>query len=380
MNRTLLILLLIFSTYTIPLIAQDMHFTWAKQYGSISTSNDIQALTSDNENHVFAFTHFENEFTIDGTIYESPGNKNLLLFSINEDGNTEWVINEGGIDDEYAQKLTCDADGNVYIIGKFHSSMVMNGVSYESNGSFDMYMAKYSNDGQFVWAKVFGGPNSESLVSIEIKYSRIVLAGRFYDYTVIEDDTLFSQAGTDVFVSKFDLDGNLINSMTIGGESVDMVSDLAIDSEANIYITGDFYKDIYFDEDIYFEVDDILGIYIAKYDASLNLVWAYQVLGDDLKPSPQLDVSSSGECSLSGGFTSTVNFDNIHLSTAPSDEDVYLAHFSDEGVVNWAQRYYSSSMDNIIDMAVDQEGDTYLAGHYLSSINFNGLILNYSLC
>lgn len=382
MNKFKIVLSLIlgFLIITPQVFSQELEFNWAQQYGSPNSSNDLQALASDNQNNVFAFTHFNGEFTVDGNTFITQGGEDLLLYSINEDGQVGWVVTEGGEDNEYAQKIACDDDGNVYIIGKFSGSLNMNGVEYISNGSFDMFMAKYSNSGEFLWCKILGGPNSESLVSMKIKNNRIVLAGRFYNYTVIQEDTLYSYSGTDSFISKFDLDGQLLNSVTIGGESVDMISSLAIDDNSNIYVTGDFYSDIYIGEDIYFNADDLLGIFVAKFDASLNLVWAFQPIGDDLKPGVKLDVSSNGVCTLTGSFISSVQFDNIQLNTSPADEDIYMVSFHEDGTVDWAQRFHSNSTENIVDIGVDQSGDIYIAGHYLGDINFNGLILNYSLC
>ncbi|MCK5775539.1 MAG: hypothetical protein KAH25_05160, partial [Bacteroidales bacterium] len=223
--------------------SQEMNFDWGKQFGSDAYTSDIQAITSDGKNRFFAFTHYKNTFSVEGVDFESNGGDDLLLFALNEDGGVEWVVSEGGEDDEYAQLVKADDEGNVYIAGKFTGSMVINGEEYISNGLFDMYMAKYSNDGDFLWAKTFGGPNSESIITMEIKYNTIVLGGRFYNYTVIQEDTLFSYSGTDVFVSRFDLDGNLTNQISFGGNSVDKISGMSIDAYANIYITGDFYSD-----------------------------------------------------------------------------------------------------------------------------------------
>jgi len=369
------VFLLLFKGY-----AQDMNFSWAKQFGSDSYTSDLQAVTSDNKDRIFAFTHFNFTFTVDGIDYESHGENDLLLFALNEDGDVDWVVTEGGEDDEFAQLVKCDAESNVYIAGKFTNSIVINGETYMSDGLFDMYIIKYSNDGDFIWAKTFGGPNSESIMAMEIRYNSILVAGRFYNYTVIDQDTLFSQSGTDVFVARFNLEGDLQNRMTIGGNSVDNVLDLDIDAYANIYITGDFYSDIYLDEDTHFDAGDLLGVYVAKYDPAFNLKWAHQLNGNDLKPDVKLEVTPSGICAISGSFSSDIIFGMNQISTAPSDVDVYLAVFQDDGSPDWIKRYYSSSMEDIVDMGVDGEGNIYLTGQYYSSIHFDNLVLNYSLC
>ena len=376
------ILFLLGLTFLIGLqgMSQEMSFDWGKQFGSDAYTSDIQAITSDGQNRFFAFTHYKNTFSVEGVDYESNGGNDLLLFALNEDGDVEWVVSEGGVDDEFAQLIKTDDEGNVYIAGKFTGSIVINEVEYISNGLFDMYMAKYSNDGAFIWAKTFGGPNSESIISMEIKYNAIVLGGRFYNYTVIQEDTMFSYDGTDVFVSRFDLEGNLTNQISLGGNSVDKISDMSIDAYANIYITGDFYTDIYLDDDTYFNTGDLLGIYVAKYTAGLDLVWAHQLDGDDLNPDIKLEVSPSGICYISGPFISNIYFGNSHISTQASNVDLYLAVFQEDGTPNWISHYYSSSMESIVDIGIDQEGSVYLLGQYLADIHFDDLILNYSLC
>lgn len=382
MNKNTQIFLLFLNLIVFSLIgnAQDMNFTWAKQFGSDNVSNDLQALASDNQDHVFAFTHYEHEFDIDGINYTSEGGLDLLLYSINEEGSVDWVLSDGGEDDQYAQKVACDDDGNVYIIGVFSNSMTLNDIEYHSNGAFDMFLAKYSNEGEYLWCQVFGGPNSESLISLEVKNNRVFVAGRFYDYTIIQGDTIRSFAGTDSFISRFNLEGDLLNYMTVGGESVDMVSDLAVDNNSNIYIAGDFYNNIHLSEDVTYEAGDYLGLYVAKYDNNFDLVWAYQPIGIDLKPGIKLDVSNDQRCVISGMFSADIHFGNTQFNTQPSDEDIFMASFTEDGSIDWVQRFFSNSMDNIIDVEMDQSGDVYIAGHYLGDIDFNGLILNYSLC
>jgi len=377
-NKHLIILFFLFTSLLS--VSQDLHFEWGREYGSDNSSNELKSLASDNNNHVFVFTNFDSEYAIDGVTFSTQGEKDLILYSINEDGNVEWYSQQGGPDSEYAQEVACDKDGNVYIIGKFHQTMLMNGETYYSNGTFDMYLAKFSNTGDFFWCKTFGGPNTESLVSLELKYNRVIVAGRYYDYTVIDNDTLFSQSGTDVFVAKFDLDGHVLQTATFGGQSVDMVSDMDIDGEGNIYLTGDFYGDIIFNDEYSFNVGDLLGVYIVKLSPSLNVEWAYQIEGDDLKPGVKLGVSSDGVCSVSGVFSSNVTIGDFQFSSQEGAEEIYMLSMGSQMQINWAKHYYATSMANIMDLESDREGGIYLTGHYIGSVYFDDLTLNYSLC
>lgn len=359
--------------------AQEMDFYWVKQFGSDNSPNQIQSIASDNMNKIIAFTDFEGEFDIEGIVHSSIGGSDLLIYALNEDGEFEWSIADGGPGNQIAQEVHCDAEGNIYIMGKFNSTMELNGMSFQSNGAFDMFLAKYTTDGSPVWIKTFGGPNSESIETMKIKNNRIYLGGRFYDYTILQNDTIYSEDGTDIFVSKLNLDGEILKTITAGGESVDMVSSIDVDIHGNVFIAGDFYQNIHF-EDISFEAGDMLGLYVVKYDANLNLDWAYQIDGDDLKPGLKLSLDSESNITIAGTFSSVINFGNIQLNTADFDEDIFVAHLTYDGWIDWAHRFYSNSMESVLALQVDRFGNTYLTGHYLDHIHFNELIIQYNLC
>ena len=361
------------------ILAQDMEFYWAKQYGNDDYPNDIESITSDNLNKIIAFSHFDNEFTIEGNNYVAEDGSDLILFVVDEHGNYEWSMTGGGIDDQVAQEVHCDIEGNIYIMGKFKSQISLSGQVETSNGSFDMYIAKYQSNGDFVWLKTFGGPNSESIETMKIKNDVILLGGRFYDYTILNNDTLFSQDGTDIFIAKMNLDGEFTNVMTAGGASVDKVSGVDMDISGNVYAVGDFYQNITFGDET-FEAGDALGLYMIRLNSNLELSWAYQFEGNDMRPNAKLAVSSDGSITVGGVFSSNVSIGDEDYVTADFDEDIFVANFSNAGDVNWSRHYYSHSMEGIESLKVDRVGNTYLTGHFLGDINFGELTLTYNLC
>ena len=360
-------------------MAQEMDFYWAHQFGSDNNANQIKSVSTDHRDQIIAFTDFEGDFDVDGIVYQAEEGSDLLLFVLNEQGEHLWSIAGGGPGDQKAQEVHCDSDGNIYIMGLFESSISLGVFSFESNGSFDMFIAKYSNEGDLLWLNSYGGPNSESFETMKIKHKNLYLGGRFYNYTILENDTIFSTDGTDVFVAKINLNGELLDAISIGGESVDMISSIDVDLNGNVFIAGDFYQNIQFG-DLSFDAGESLGLYLAKFDVNLDFVWAYQFEGDDLRPNLLLGLDSESNITVAGTFSSNLSFGNIQLNTADFDEDIFVAHFSEDGLVNWASRFYSNSMESVIGLQVDRLGNAYLAGHYLNHINFNDVILQYNLC
>lgn len=381
MNKLLstLLLLVVVTGFSLKLFAQDMEFYWANQYGNNDYPNDIESITSDNLNKIIAFSHFDTEFTVEGNNYIAEDGSDLILFVINEHGNYEWSLSGGGIDDQVAQEVHCDVEGNIYIMGKFKTQINLGGIEALSNGTFDMFIAKYQSNGDFVWLKTFGGPNSEAIETMKIKNDVILLGGRYYDYTILDNDTLFSQDGTDIFIAKMNLDGEFTHMMTAGGPSVDKVSGIDMDIIGNVYAVGDFYSSINFGEET-FEAGDALGLYMIKLNVNLELTWAYQFEGNDMRPNTKLAVASDGSITVGGVFSSTFSIGGEDYITADFDEDIFMANFTNAGEVNWSRHYFSHSMEGIESLQVDRVGNTYITGHYLNHINFGEVTLQYNLC
>jgi len=87
----------------------------------------------------------------------------------------EWVKSTGGGEDDEGKSITVDATGNVYITGFFKNSVDFDPGPDEKNlhsvGARDIFVQKLDANGNFLWAKSFGG-NNESysfLLAIDAK-------------------------------------------------------------------------------------------------------------------------------------------------------------------------------------------------------------------
>ena len=150
MNKTyqisVFILLLIFNNVV---YSQQIDLYWAKAFGNDNFDTEIRSLTTDKLNNILLFTDFENQLNIENNLLQSEGGSDLAIISLNESGDILWILGDGGENDQIAQKILCDAEGNIYIMGKFNQSINLNGNVFSSNGTFDMFLAKSSGDGIF---------------------------------------------------------------------------------------------------------------------------------------------------------------------------------------------------------------------------------------
>ena len=100
--------------------------------------------------------------------------------------NYKWAKNLGGPGVDRAQCVETDAAGNVYVAGAFRDSMDADpgaGVfKLVSNGMLDAFLAKYTENGDFVWAFSFGDIYDDEFLDIKIdNEGNLITTGSFME-------------------------------------------------------------------------------------------------------------------------------------------------------------------------------------------------------
>ncbi|MEW6043424.1 MAG: SBBP repeat-containing protein [Thermoproteota archaeon] len=156
----------------------------------------------------------------------------------------------GGTALDSGRAITTDSSGNVYVTGLTNTAGGTNfpttsGAYDEThNGSDDVFVSKLNNNLTSLLNSTFvGGASDEVGYSIVLDSSGNVYitgyANSGFPTTAGAYDN--SSAGAqEVYVSKLNNNlTSLLNSTFVGGDSVDVAYDLALDSSGNVYITGE---------------------------------------------------------------------------------------------------------------------------------------------
>ncbi len=155
----------------------------------------------------------------------------------------------GGSGNERGQFITLDNTGNVYTTGSFQGTIDFdpNGgvVNLTSNGGDDIFISKMDASGNLVWAKSMGDTLNEYGYSVAVDASGNVYTTGHYSGTVdfnggAGTTTLSSNGNEDIFVTKYDASGNFVWAKNMGGATSDFGRAMAVDAAGNVYITGFF--------------------------------------------------------------------------------------------------------------------------------------------
>jgi hypothetical protein len=106
-------------------------------------------------------TFLGSSVSFDGSVIYNEGYTDVFVAKLDENAYCLWARSAGGNywDDGYS--LTIDNLDNIYVVGAFSSDdCVFDTISLENtNPDYnDLFIAKYSSEGQILWAKSYGSP------------------------------------------------------------------------------------------------------------------------------------------------------------------------------------------------------------------------------
>ncbi len=283
---------------------------------------------------------------IGGTELPAGGpNEDTYLAKYSADGTVLWAKAITGNYMVSAYDVTTDRTGNIFVIGYFgHHNLGghvdFDGVRLESNGGRDLFVAKYSFDGELLWARSAGSSGTGSSGGYD--YATHVAAddrggclvtGWFQGAARFGPVQLASRGGRDVFLAKYSPEGEVLWAIREGGPLDDQGSTVLIDRDGNHYCAGFFRGTASFGQH---EVTSIgeSEIFVAKYDLNGTLVWLRQMGGDgewfNSDSATEMSINAFGQIVLAGFFSGKMTIGSRVLESQ-GREDFFLVFFDERG-------------------------------------------------
>lgn len=383
-NIVLIIISFLAANY---LQAQNPNFQWVKfnqGYQGNVYSNSIEL---DSAGNIYTIGSFS------GTVDFNPSSSNATWLSsplvgysyyiqkLDSVGNLVWVrsvdIASGSL-----YKIDIDLTGRLYIIGNFEDSVDIDpGSSVHmlySNGDYDAFVLKLSANGNFIWAKSFGGPEDDVVRDIVVDSQ-----GNVYTHGYFKDTVDFDPgvgvctyiAGNDAFIQKLDKDGNFVWAKTFhGSEGYTDGTAIDLDSEGNVYCTGDFFgTGIDFDPGLGVvpPPSNSSNMYFVKLDSIGSFIWARfsTRVGIGGYANPYAMVVDRFNNIFITGFS----WPNIDFDPGPDTllltESTFIQKYDENGNFLWARSYGFG--DNPMSLATDTFGNIYSTGLFQDSTDLD---------
>jgi hypothetical protein len=369
--------------------------TWAKSAGG--TGGDrARSISTDASGNVYVTGMYGDSPSITfGTFTLTNAlavNDDFFIVKYDASGNVIWARGAGGMGNDYGYSTTSDAFGNVYVTGFYSSSTITFGTFTltDAVGYYEMFIVKYDVLGNVLWAKGAGATGNGYGYSTATDATGNVYVTGCYTYPSITFGT-FTLTNTDtigrnnMFIVKYDSSGNELWAKSAGGWGDDFGGySTATDASGNVYVTGLYTSStITFGTFTLTNADPIgnLGdIFIVKYDATGNVLWAKGEGGTGYDGANSISTDASGNVYVTGFYaSSTITFGTFTLTNADPIGllgDMFIVKYDASGQVLWAKRAGGTEIDKGNSTATDASGNVYVTGLYTSpSINFGTFTL-----
>ena len=280
-----------------------------------------------------------------------------------------WAKEIGGIGPDSGYAVAVDASGNVFAAGYFSGSVDFGGGPLTSAGGVDLFLAKYTAAGNYVWAKRFGASGNEQVGTIALDaQGNIFLAGSFTGTGNFGGANIISAGQSDIFLAKYSPLGVPLWSAGFGSTSSDVATRIAVDSQGNLIVTGYFWGNVNFGGitlNSYFQSVDC---FLAKYSSAGQLAWAknFQNLGSS-EYGRGLAVARNDDIILSGYALSDIN-----LGEGMFQKCGFLGRFSTTGGILWSRACGTNNIGRISAMALDANGDIIIGGDFQGQTELGG--------
>jgi hypothetical protein len=207
---------------------------WAKQFTNAYLDNGDPgaSMAIDSRGYTYTAGFFADTSDFDpsnSTFYLIPyrsGIADIFITKLDPFGNLVWAKQFAGAGYKNDVSIAVDSSGNVYTSGWFADTLDVdpgNGI-YDLIGSsaVDIFISKLDSSGNFVWGKEIGGPTAQAASSISVDNDdNVYITGSFYGTVDFDPGSGISNltpvGGEDIFVAKFDSNGNINWAKEFGG-------------------------------------------------------------------------------------------------------------------------------------------------------------------
>jgi len=359
--------------------AQAPNWAWAKSAGG-TTGNVGYSIAIDAAGNTYITGSFgDSTITFGTTTLTNSGADDIFIAKYDANGNIVWAKSLGGTDYDYGGGIALDTAGNTYITGSFNSpSMPFGTTTLTNNGSDDIFIAKYDTNGNALWATTAGGVASDRGNSIKTDAAgNTYITGQFYSPTITFGTTTLTNNGNyDVFIAKYDANGNVVWAKSVGGTSDDFGRSISVDASGNSYITGGFSgPTITFGATTFTNLGNE-DIFIAKYDANGNVLWAKSAGGTSIDFGYGIALDAIGNTYITGYFQSpTITF-GVNTLTNNGSTNILIVKYDTNGNIVWAKSAGGNDSDIGNSIATDAAGNTTITGYFGSpTITFGATTL-----
>ena len=269
----------------------------------------------------------------------------------------------GTVGTDFIFDSTVDAAGNIYVGGGTTGS-----IGGSILGPRDAWLAKFDSNGNQLWSQQFGTAGVETAWALANDGSNIYVVG-----DTSGDLGNSNQGGRDVYLAKFDSDGNQQWIQQLGSFSLEQSFGITTDKKGNIYVSGQSLGDLGgpnknvgqnlgSTEATQSSIVPTTDSFVTKFDSDGNQLWIEKFGTAELDDFYNIAIDQDGNVFAGGPTMSNLEGEDAELY------DSWLVKLDNDGQLEWLEQFGTPDYEFLWDIDTDTEGNVYATGWTLGNL------------
>lgn len=274
--------------------------------------------------NVISFGDLPHLFTVNSTTF---------VAKLDSNGEWVWAIGTtSGADGNFSNALSMDCNGNSYITGTFIDMMTLGDFTLVGVGFSNGFVAKVNTNGEWVWAeKVVGVVGNSFITSNGVsvdEYGDSYITGQFTSSATFNQITVTGL--NDMFIAKISTNGQWLWAQKGGGEGSDVGRGVQVDCNGNVYTIGYFTSPAKFGSTTLTSTKD-RPVFYGKLSPNGEWLWVLGADTDGISASTDISVDCNGNAYACGSFRGEATFGSITV-TGNDKGDIYVTKINNNNV------------------------------------------------
>lgn len=375
------------------------NLNWAIGIASKDRFISIKSFDTDSKGNLFVAGSGSKNLYLESTVNGNSqiplnGETNFLL-KISPTGQVMWMKQLSGMGSYSASinSIVISKNDDVIFTGGFGGNVDFDfsASPYVMSGLGDVYIARTNNDGDFKWAKKYGGATDLSWADVicESPQGSIFVGGTFQDtLSFTPTNTLVPNYLTyfdtihiplkDLFVAKFDSLGVPVfsHSLNSPSQSIKYIRDMSADKFGNLNVAGSLADTLLLDNSTII-AQNVYGTYgyLIQFDPTGYQNWS-TILNDQASGVAfyeAIDTDSNGNIYTGGRISGAVDLDpgSSTINSTTQGLDFFIQKLDHSGNYLWSHVFGGAKSDFLNDISIDPNQQLVVAGSFTDTVDFD---------
>ncbi len=253
--------------------------------------------------------------------------------------------------DDIAHAVAVDGQSNLYVAGETAGALEP-GITAQGR---DLFLAKFDREGNHLWTRQYGSPGDDVALDMALDGNdNVYLAGK----TNGSLDGTTTASGDDGFLIKLDADGNPLWTRQIASTAgTETAQAVAIDANGQACVTGSTTGDL--DGNAASGLNDI---FLACYDTNGTRLWLSMIRRLPNGITTELSAENARAITIDGTGNLYIAGDRLDPFDPKNGIEMLIAKFDASGNSVWVEIPVNAGNDLANDLLLDDQGNLYVAG------------------